>query len=78
MLVPQQVNDVAVDDVDDNVVDAAEPTPPPLQHELILSTSQVTPTLPPSPIAQPSSPPQQQQPSQPSHDAAISMDLLST
>nr|GEU60816.1 hypothetical protein [Tanacetum cinerariifolium] len=39
------------------------------------STSQVHPTLPPSPIAQPPSP--QQQP-QPSHDVEISMDLLYT
>nr|GEZ01385.1 hypothetical protein [Tanacetum cinerariifolium] len=38
----------------------------------------VTPTLPPSPIAQPSSPPQQQQPSQPSQTTKISMDLLNT
>nr|GEW08831.1 putative ribonuclease H-like domain-containing protein [Tanacetum cinerariifolium] len=36
----------------------------------------VIPTLPPSPIAQSSSPPLQQQPSQPTHDAEISMDLL--
>nr|GFC67150.1 hypothetical protein [Tanacetum cinerariifolium] len=39
------------------------------------STSQVQPTTPPLPIAQPPSP--QQQP-QPSHDAEISMDLLHT
>nr|GEY20424.1 hypothetical protein [Tanacetum cinerariifolium] len=32
----------------------------------------------PSPIAGPSSPPQQQQPSQPTHDAKISLDLLHT
>nr|GEX05451.1 hypothetical protein [Tanacetum cinerariifolium] len=38
----------------------------------------VIPTPPPSPIAQPSSPPQQQQPSQPTHDDAISLDLLHT
>nr|GEX85414.1 putative ribonuclease H-like domain-containing protein [Tanacetum cinerariifolium] len=86
MLVPQQAADyvaiVAADDVDDVVAkDAAEPTlpsptPPPPQE--LPSTSQVTPTPPPSPFAQPSSPPQQQQPSQPSHDAAISKDLLNT
>nr|GEU67248.1 putative ribonuclease H-like domain-containing protein [Tanacetum cinerariifolium] len=76
-----QVND----DVADVVADAdAEPTPssptpattPPHQQEIILSPSQVASTPPPSPhqypIAQPSSPPQQP----PSHDAAISMDLL--
>nr|GFC60780.1 hypothetical protein [Tanacetum cinerariifolium] len=71
MLVPQQAADyvanVATDDVDDVVAeDAAEPTlpsptPPPPQE--LPSTSQVAPTLPPSPIAQPSSSPQQQQPS---------------
>nr|GEX14895.1 hypothetical protein [Tanacetum cinerariifolium] len=46
--------------------------------ELITSTSQVSPTLPPSPdqslIAQPSSPP----PQQPLHTSVISMDLLNT
>nr|GEW37713.1 hypothetical protein [Tanacetum cinerariifolium] len=36
------------------------------------------PTLPQLPIAKPSSPPQQQQPSQPTHDAESSMDLLYT
>nr|GEV14037.1 reverse transcriptase domain-containing protein [Tanacetum cinerariifolium] len=88
MLVPQQVNDDVADVVvvaaaeDEN---AAEPTPltptttPPHQHELIPSTSQVAPTLPPSPhqspMAPPSSPPQQQQPSQ---TTTISMDLLNT
>nr|GEU83724.1 hypothetical protein [Tanacetum cinerariifolium] len=41
-------------------------------------TDDVAPTPPPSPIAQPSSPPQEQQPSQPSHGAAISIDLLNT
>nr|GEY47361.1 hypothetical protein [Tanacetum cinerariifolium] len=40
------------------------------------STSQVIPTPPSSPIAQPSSPTQQPQPSQPTHDAEISLDLL--
>nr|GEZ56643.1 hypothetical protein [Tanacetum cinerariifolium] len=82
MLVPQQVQvdiDAAAEDED-----AAEPTPPsptttppPLQQELIHSTSHVAPTLPPSlhqyPIAPPSSPSPQQPPS---HDVAISMDLL--
>nr|GEX10663.1 uncharacterized mitochondrial protein AtMg00810-like [Tanacetum cinerariifolium] len=47
------------------------PTTPPPQE--LLSTSQVVPTPPSSPIAQPSSPPQKQQPSQ---TTKISMDLL--
>nr|GFB15948.1 hypothetical protein [Tanacetum cinerariifolium] len=51
--------------------------PPPPSQELP-STSQVIPTPPPSPISQPPSPQQQPQPSQPSHDAEISMDLLHT
>nr|GEZ45274.1 hypothetical protein [Tanacetum cinerariifolium] len=72
--------DVAADDED-----AAKPTPPtpattsPPQQELIHSTSQVAPTPLPSPhqspIAQPSLPSQQQQPSQTTN---ISMDLLNT
>nr|GEV21048.1 hypothetical protein [Tanacetum cinerariifolium] len=90
MLVPQQaaddVDNVVVDDVDDVVAeDATEPTPPsptptttPPPSQELPSTSQVAPTPPLSPISQSSSPPQQQQPSQPSHDAAISMDLLNT
>nr|GEV74500.1 hypothetical protein [Tanacetum cinerariifolium] len=49
--------------------------PPPPSQELP-STSQVIPTLPPSPIAE--QPQQQQQSSQPIHDAEISMDLLHT
>nr|GEW35378.1 hypothetical protein [Tanacetum cinerariifolium] len=78
------VNDVIVDDVA-NVVpdDAAEPTPPsptpttipPPPPQELPNTLQVAPTPPPSLIAQPSSPPPQQQPS---HDVAISMDLLNT
>nr|GFA88479.1 hypothetical protein [Tanacetum cinerariifolium] len=70
-------------DVDDIPTADAEPSipsttsPPPPSQELP-STSQVIPTLPPSPIAEPSSPPQQQQPSQPTHDAAISLDFLYT
>nr|GEW59117.1 copia protein [Tanacetum cinerariifolium] len=84
MLMPQQVNDDVADDVADVVADA-EPTPPspatipPPQQELIPSSSQVAPTSPPSPhqslITPPSSPLLQQLPS---HDATISMDLLST
>nr|GEV31004.1 hypothetical protein [Tanacetum cinerariifolium] len=80
------VDDVVDDSVptDDVVADIpaadVEPTPlsppltttPPPPQELP-STSQVMPTLPPSPIAQPSLPPQQQQPSQPT---TVSMDLL--
>nr|GFC71436.1 hypothetical protein [Tanacetum cinerariifolium] len=86
MLVPQQAQ-VDIDATTEDE-DVAEPTPPtpavtsPPQQELIPSTSQVAPTLPPSPhlspIAQPSSPPQQQQPSQPLQTPAISMDLLNT
>nr|GEV81000.1 ribonuclease H-like domain, reverse transcriptase, RNA-dependent DNA polymerase [Tanacetum cinerariifolium] len=79
---------VDVDDVPaaDKGAGKAEPTlpsptpttqPPPPSQELP-STSQVIPTPPPSPIVEPSSPPQQQQPSQPTHDAEISLDLLHT
>nr|GEV02439.1 copia protein [Tanacetum cinerariifolium] len=72
---------VPTDDVDDDVpATDVEPTllsPPPtttlLPPQEIPFTSQVVPTLPPSPISQLSSPPQQQQPSQPT---TISMDLL--
>nr|GEV85102.1 hypothetical protein [Tanacetum cinerariifolium] len=94
MLVPQQgaddVANVAVDDladdVDDVIIeDAAEPTLPlptptitPPSPQELPSTSQVTPTPPPSQIAQPSSLPPQQQPSQPSQTTDISMDLLNT
>nr|GEV43848.1 hypothetical protein [Tanacetum cinerariifolium] len=80
------VVDVATDDVADDVVDvvaedAAEPTPPsptpaitpPPPHLEVASTPPPSPHQ--SPIAQPSSPPPQQPPS---HDAAISMDLLNT
>nr|GEY29261.1 retrovirus-related Pol polyprotein from transposon TNT 1-94 [Tanacetum cinerariifolium] len=80
------VADVATDDVADDVVDvvaedAAEPTPPsptpaitpPLPHLEVASTPPPSPHQ--SPIAQPSSPLPQQPPS---HDAAISMDLLNT
>nr|GEY30475.1 hypothetical protein [Tanacetum cinerariifolium] len=88
MIVAQQDDDVAdeVVSVDDVSATDAEPTlpsptpttqPPPPSHKLP-STSHVIPTLPPSPIAQPTSPPQQQQPSQPTHDAEILLDLLHT
>nr|GFA29844.1 hypothetical protein [Tanacetum cinerariifolium] len=84
MLVPHQVHYDVADVVTEVAVEPTSPTPattpPPLQ-ELIPSTSQVAPTLPPSPhqspIATSSSPPQQQ-PTQPSHTSDISMDLLNT
>nr|GEX57860.1 retrovirus-related Pol polyprotein from transposon TNT 1-94 [Tanacetum cinerariifolium] len=86
ILVPQQA-DADVDDVvnDDVVIDDvfavdAEPTPPsppptttPPPPQDLPSTSQIVPTLPPLPITEPSSPPQQQQPLQPT---TVSMDLL--
>nr|GEX64778.1 hypothetical protein [Tanacetum cinerariifolium] len=72
---------VPTDDVADDINAAnAEPNPPsppptttPLRLQELPSTSQVVPTPPPSPIAQQSSPLQQQQPSQPT---IISLDLL--
>nr|GEX64227.1 hypothetical protein [Tanacetum cinerariifolium] len=73
-------------DVDDVSAADAKPTlpsptptiqPPPPSKE-IPSTFYVIPTPPPSPIAEPSSPPQQHQPLQPIHDAKISLDLLHT
>nr|GFC99966.1 hypothetical protein [Tanacetum cinerariifolium] len=89
-LTQKQADDVAdegVAGVDVDVVPVAtvehskpSPTPtnqpPPLSQELP-STSKVIPTPPPSTIVKPSSPPQQQ-PSQPTHDAEISLDLLQT
>nr|GEV98117.1 uncharacterized mitochondrial protein AtMg00810-like [Tanacetum cinerariifolium] len=90
MIVAQQDDDVpdeGVASVDLDVVPTAvepsipSPTPttqPPPPSQELPSTSQVIPTQPPSPIAEPSSPPQQQQPSQPTHDAEISLDLLHT
>nr|GEV23196.1 hypothetical protein [Tanacetum cinerariifolium] len=80
MLMPQQVaNDVA----DVVAEDAAEPTPPSPTPAITPPPPQQETSTPPSsphqyPIAQPSSPPSQQQPPQPSHDAAIFMDLLNT
>nr|GEX07510.1 hypothetical protein [Tanacetum cinerariifolium] len=86
MIVAQQADDDADEvaasvDVDDVRAANAEPTlpsptptnQPPSPPQELPSTSQVAPTPPPSPIAQLSSPPQQQQPSQPT---TISMDLL--
>nr|GEX47036.1 hypothetical protein [Tanacetum cinerariifolium] len=87
MIVAQQADDVAdegVAGVDIDVIPAAadepsipSPTPttqPPPSQELP-STSQVIPTPPPSPIVEPSSPSQLQQPT---HNAEILMDLLHT
>nr|GEU90629.1 hypothetical protein [Tanacetum cinerariifolium] len=91
MIVAQQADDVANEgvagvDVDVVPATAAEPsipsptptTQPPPQSQELPSTSQVIPTPPPSPITEPSSPLQQQQSSQPTHDAEILMDLLHT
>nr|GEX23220.1 hypothetical protein [Tanacetum cinerariifolium] len=91
MIVAQQADDVADEGATGVDVDAVlaatdkpsitSPTPttlPPPPSQELPSTSQVIPTPPPSPIAEPSSPQQQPQPSQPSHDAEISMDLLHT
>nr|GEW52841.1 retrovirus-related Pol polyprotein from transposon TNT 1-94 [Tanacetum cinerariifolium] len=91
MIVAQQADDVADEvatgvDVDDVPAADAEPTlpsptptiQPPLPSQELPSTSHIIPTPPPSPIVEPSSPPQQQQPSHPTHDAKISLDLLHT
>nr|GEU69989.1 hypothetical protein [Tanacetum cinerariifolium] len=90
-LIQKQADDVADEGaagVNVDVVPAAaaadepsipSPTPttqPPPPSQEIPSTSQVIPTPPPSPIAKPSLPPQQPQPSQPTHDVEHSMDLL--
>nr|GEU42210.1 ribonuclease H-like domain-containing protein [Tanacetum cinerariifolium] len=80
-------NEVAAGvDVDDVPTANAEltlpsPTPttqPPPPSQELPSTLQVIPTPPPSSIAQPSSPPQQPQPLQPTHDAEISLDVIHT
>nr|GEU60543.1 hypothetical protein [Tanacetum cinerariifolium] len=70
---------VDVDDVFAAVDEPSIPSPtpatqPPRPSQDLPSTSQVQPTLPPSIIAQPPLPQQQQS----SHDAEISMDLLHT
>nr|GEU42100.1 hypothetical protein [Tanacetum cinerariifolium] len=90
MIVAHQADDVADESATGFDVDAipaaAEPsipsptptTQPPPQSQELSSTSQVIPTPPLSPIAKSSSPPQQQQPSQPTHDAEISLYLLHT
>nr|GEW48539.1 putative ribonuclease H-like domain-containing protein [Tanacetum cinerariifolium] len=91
MIVAQQDNDVAdegdtsvaVDDVpaavDESSIPSRTPyTQPPPRSQDIPCTSQVLPTPPPSPISQLPSPQQQPQPSQPSHDAEILMDLVHT
>nr|GEV16458.1 hypothetical protein [Tanacetum cinerariifolium] len=80
MIVTQQDDDVVVDDVPAAVDEPSMPSPTPTTQpqppsQDLPSTSQVLRTPPPSPIAQPPSP---QQPSQPSHDAKILMDLLHT
>nr|GEW91887.1 hypothetical protein [Tanacetum cinerariifolium] len=88
MLVPHQVHDdIDAAEEDEDVAKPTPPsptpatTPPPPQQELMSSSPQVETTPHPSPhqspIAQPSSP-LQQQPSQPSQTTDISMDLLST
>nr|GEV81085.1 hypothetical protein [Tanacetum cinerariifolium] len=79
---------VGVVGVDIDVVPAAadepsipSPTPttqPPPPSQDLPFTSQVLTTPPPSQIAEPSSPSQQQQPSQSTHDVDTSMDLLHT
>nr|GEX54616.1 retrovirus-related Pol polyprotein from transposon TNT 1-94 [Tanacetum cinerariifolium] len=71
---------VNVDDVlaavdEQSIPSPTPPTQPQQPSQDIPFTSQVHPTLPPSPTTQPPSP--QQQP-QPSHDAEMSMDLLNT
>nr|GEY34927.1 hypothetical protein [Tanacetum cinerariifolium] len=72
------VNDVPAT-IDAPSIPSPRPTTQPLPPSQDLpSTSQVLPTPPPSPIAQPPIPQQQPQPSQPSHDAEISMNLLHT
>nr|GEV94042.1 hypothetical protein [Tanacetum cinerariifolium] len=88
-LTQKQADDVADEgaagvDVDavPTIVEPSKPSPtpttqPPPSSQELPSTSHVLPTPPPSPIAESSSPPQQQ-PSQPTHDAEILMDLLHT
>nr|GEW32504.1 putative reverse transcriptase domain, ribonuclease H-like domain protein [Tanacetum cinerariifolium] len=70
------VDDVAAEDTAEPTLPSPTPTTTPPPPQELLSTSQVAPTPPPLPIAQPSSP--LQQPLQPLHDAAISMELLNT
>nr|GEY46552.1 putative reverse transcriptase domain-containing protein [Tanacetum cinerariifolium] len=89
MIVALQADDVADEGatgVDVDVPAAVEPSipsptpttqPPPPSQELP-STLQALPTPPPSPIAEHSSPPQQQQPSQSTHDADTLLHLLHT
>nr|GFB87519.1 hypothetical protein [Tanacetum cinerariifolium] len=79
MIVAHQADDVVdegVAGVDVDVIPAA--AKPSIPSQELPFTSKVIPIPPSSPIAQPSSPLQQQQPSQPTHDAKISMDLLQT
>nr|GEV96350.1 hypothetical protein [Tanacetum cinerariifolium] len=71
------VNDVFSADVEPSIPALTPTTQPPPPSQDLPSTLQVIPTPPPSPIAQPSSP-LQQQPSQPTHNVELSMDLLQT
>nr|GEW47122.1 hypothetical protein [Tanacetum cinerariifolium] len=72
------VDDVPVTDVEPTLPSLTPTTQSPPPSQELPSTLQVVPTPPPSPIAKPSSPPQQQKPSQPTHDAEISLDLIHT
>nr|GEX23375.1 uncharacterized mitochondrial protein AtMg00810-like [Tanacetum cinerariifolium] len=72
------VDDVTAADVEPSIPLPIPTTQPPPPSQELPSTSQVIPTLPLSPIAQPSSPPQQPKPLQPTLDAEISLDLLHT
>nr|GEW74414.1 hypothetical protein [Tanacetum cinerariifolium] len=72
------VNDVLAADAKPTLPSPTPTTQPPPPSQELPSTSHVIPTPRPSPISEPSSPPQQQQSSQPTHDAEISLDLLHT
>nr|GEU34108.1 putative mitochondrial protein [Tanacetum cinerariifolium] len=72
-VVDDVVDDVVAEDVVKPTLPSPTPTITPLPSQELLSTSHVAPTRPLSPIAPPSSPPQQLQPSQ---TTTISMELL--
>nr|GEV99953.1 ribonuclease H-like domain-containing protein [Tanacetum cinerariifolium] len=72
------VDDVPAADVEPTIPSPIPTIQPPPPSQELPSTSHVISTPPPSLIPQPTSPPQQQQPSQPTYDAAISLDLLHT
>nr|GEV50268.1 hypothetical protein [Tanacetum cinerariifolium] len=72
------VDDVPAADVETSLPSPTPTTQPPPPSQELPSTSHVIPPLPPSLIAKPSSPTQQQQHLQPPHDANISLDLLHT